>query len=78
VQRNLCPVRNRQQSTFACLWRLLATYARCASATFAFGYATHRQQGTLARALRAQPFLLFPPLLLRSGHKLLALLPLRC
>jgi hypothetical protein len=31
-----------------------ATYARCASATFAFGYATQRHKGTLARALRAQ------------------------
>jgi hypothetical protein len=32
VQRNLCPVRSCQQSTFACCWRLLATDARCAEA----------------------------------------------
>jgi hypothetical protein len=30
------------------------------------------QKGSLARALRAQPCLLCPPLLLRSGHQLLA------
>jgi hypothetical protein len=59
---NLCPVRNRQQSTFACCWVCNATYARCASASKvplpAVGYATQRQQGrkkgTLAWALRAQ------------------------
>jgi hypothetical protein len=46
LQRTLCPVRNRQQSTFACLWRLLATYARCASAREAQGDPSKGATGT--------------------------------
>jgi hypothetical protein len=56
---NLCPVRSCQQSPFAFCW-----------------VCKQRHKGTLALALRAQPCLLcpplFPPLLLRTGHQLLA------